>query len=168
MKIHFIFLQTSKPSLRLILSPVQSVLGLFSRRWSRRDVKLTTHLHTMPWLRILGAVPPLFHTSSHGAYVSLCFHPFKHRNVIWTWTDHWRIAVGALQGTSTGLSSISQNSNFIMEIIWFHTYSVFSCLPRHRNRDYGYQIYPFYELYCHVNEWLSTGFWVGGWIYWPL
>jgi hypothetical protein len=22
--------------------------------------------------------------------------------------------------------------------------------------------------YCHVLEWLSTGFWIGYWIYWPL
>jgi hypothetical protein len=25
-----------------------------------------------------------------------------------------------------------------------------------------------YEIYCHVREWLSSGFSIGDWIYWPL
>jgi hypothetical protein len=39
--------------------PVQWVQGAFYR-----SLKLTTHLHLVPRLRMRGAVPPLFHTSS--------------------------------------------------------------------------------------------------------
>jgi hypothetical protein len=39
-------------------------LGIFLRDLGGRGVKLTTHLHLVPKLRIRGAIPPLHHTSS--------------------------------------------------------------------------------------------------------
>jgi hypothetical protein len=35
--------------------------GLFPRRWSGRGVKVTTHLHLVPRLRMQGAIPPPLH-----------------------------------------------------------------------------------------------------------
>jgi hypothetical protein len=45
------------------------VPGSFSRV-KQRHVELTTHLHIVPGLKMLGAIPPLLHTSSWlGAYL---------------------------------------------------------------------------------------------------
>jgi len=59
----FLFATVSRPA----LGPIQRVPGLLPRRWSGRGVKLTTHLHLIRKLRILGAISPLPHTPScHG------------------------------------------------------------------------------------------------------
>jgi hypothetical protein len=52
------------------LEPIQSfprVPGLFPLRKSSRGVKLTTHLHVVPSLRMHGTIPPLYISSWRGA-----------------------------------------------------------------------------------------------------
>jgi len=38
--------------------------GIYSRGYSDRSVKLASHLHLVPRLRIRGGITPLHHTSS--------------------------------------------------------------------------------------------------------
>jgi hypothetical protein len=56
--------------------------GSFPRKSSGRVVKLTTHLHLMPRLRMRGAVPPLPHTSSWRGALSL---PYMLQPRLWWW-----------------------------------------------------------------------------------
>jgi len=57
----FLFPTTSKPALRPTEPPIQLSLEHISSGQSGRDVKLPTHLHLMPKLRMRGAIPPLSH-----------------------------------------------------------------------------------------------------------
>jgi hypothetical protein len=61
----------SRPTLGSTQPPIQWVPGLFSWRQSGQGMKLTTHLHLVLRLRMLGAIPPLPHMSAwRGAYLS--------------------------------------------------------------------------------------------------
>jgi hypothetical protein len=40
--------------------PIQLVRGSLAQGWIGRGVKLTIHLHLVPWLGISGKIPPLF------------------------------------------------------------------------------------------------------------
>jgi hypothetical protein len=53
------FITASRPILGPTPSPMQGVPGLLPRGYSSRTVKLTTHLHLVPKLRICGAIPTL-------------------------------------------------------------------------------------------------------------
>ena len=57
---NFLFCWTSSPSLWLDKPHIQSVLGIPFLGWSGLDMKLTTHPHLVPRVRINGAIPLLF------------------------------------------------------------------------------------------------------------
>jgi hypothetical protein len=54
------FSKTSRPTVGLTWIPIQWVTGVLSWGYSGRGVKLTTHLHLVPRLRMVGAIPVLF------------------------------------------------------------------------------------------------------------
>jgi hypothetical protein len=55
----FLFATASRPALVSTQPPIQGVLGFLPLRYSDRGVKLTTHLHLVPRLRIRGAISTL-------------------------------------------------------------------------------------------------------------
>jgi hypothetical protein len=69
--------------------------GLFPRRWSGRDVKLTTHLHLAPRFGMRGCIPPLSHASSwrgillSTGYVSMTWYLVKSRDNFTFFTFWW-------------------------------------------------------------------------------
>jgi len=65
----FYFKKASRPALGSSQPPVQRLPGaLLSRKDSDRNVKLTTHLHLMPGLRMSAAIPSLPYIPLHGMY----------------------------------------------------------------------------------------------------
>ena len=58
------FTRTSKSVLEPTQPNIRWVPGLFHRGYSGRVVKLTTHFHLVPKLRMSGTIPPFPHVPS--------------------------------------------------------------------------------------------------------
>jgi hypothetical protein len=67
----FLLVTASRPALGRAQPPIQWLPGALPQWWSGWGVKLTTHLHVVPRLRMCGYILPLPHTSSRrGTYLS--------------------------------------------------------------------------------------------------
>jgi hypothetical protein len=61
---NFLFATMFKVTLGPTQPPIHWVLDALPLGWSGQGMKLTTHLHLVPRLRMCEAIPPLYHTSS--------------------------------------------------------------------------------------------------------
>jgi hypothetical protein len=62
----FLFATASRPALEPTQPPIEWVPGALSPRVKRPGVRLTIHLHSVPRLRMLEALPPFPYIRLHG------------------------------------------------------------------------------------------------------